>query len=233
MSAQIIPAILPATHAQLESDFVKVHALATSHNKIHVDVADGIFVPHTTYPLHRSDTFTEVDCLPHGDTSGAVHFSVHCMVAHPERVVPMYIRAGASEVIIHIESFHSLESLETCCAMWNVHNVKVTLAVLLHTSISRLVHAMEVTHIDRVLLMSITSPGRQGALFDRHVLTHIREVKRLYPSAHISVDGGLNAETIGEVLAEGVDACVVGSHIMNAKDMQEVYERLVKISMLY
>jgi ribulose-phosphate 3-epimerase len=230
MSIKIIPAILPATHEQMETDFFKVGSLETGHNIIHVDVADGIFVPHTSYPLRHGDTFTELDCLPHSEIAHGAHFSVHCMVAHPEQVVPMYIRAGASEVIIHIESFRSVDMLEVHCAQWNVRGVRVVLASLLHTSIAHLVECMERARIDHVLLMAITSPGRQGSPFDRHILTHIRELKRLYPSAHISVDGGLNAETIGEVLAEGVDRCIVGSHLLHAKDIHEVYERLVKIA---
>jgi ribulose-phosphate 3-epimerase len=232
MSVKIIPAILPATYEKMESDFLKVAHLATGHGLVHIDVADGIFVPYTTYPLHHTDTFTEVDCLPHGDSSHDARFSVHCMVAHPEQVVPMYIRAGAAEVIIHIESFRSIDMLEVHCAQWNVRGVRVVLASLLHTSVAHLVACMERARIDHVLLMSIASPGRQGSPFDRHILTHIRELKRLYPSAHITIDGGLNAETIGEVLAEGVDRCVVGSHLLHAKDIQEVYERLVKISVL-
>lgn len=230
MSVQIIPAILPATHAQLEEDFLKVSGLGEERSKVHIDVADGIFVPHTTYPLHHRDSFTEFDCLPHGRRVHTKQFSVHCMVAHPEQIVPMYIRAGAAEVVIHIESFATLDLLEVHCAQWNVRGVRVVLGSLLQTPVHTLADAMTRTHIDDVLLMSITYPGKQGAPFDRHVLTHIRELKRLYPSARITVDGGINIETIDELLDVGVDACVVGSHLLLAKNIEEVYERLLLVT---
>lgn len=228
--ARIVPAVLPATKEELDLEFRTLALLPTEHKKIHIDVADGIFVPHTTYPFHHNDAFTEIDCLPQFSHNETRHMSVHCMVAHPERVVPMYIRAGASEVIIHIESFSDMALLEACVAMWNVHDVKVVLASLLHTPVETLVTCMERTHIDRVLLMSIAHPGKQGTPFDRFVLTHIHELLRLYPSARIAVDGGLNAETIDEVLAAGVEECVVGSHLLHAKDILQVYERLVAIA---
>jgi pentose-5-phosphate-3-epimerase len=120
-----------------------------------------------------------------------------------------------------------MELLETHAATWNVRGVRVVLAALLHTPIERLVDAMQRTHTDDVLLMSIASPGQQGAPFDRHVLYHIRELKRLYPSARVTLDGGIHIETIGDAVAEGVDACIVGSHLINARDIQEVYDRLI------
>jgi ribulose-phosphate 3-epimerase len=228
-TVKIIPAILPQTKADMFEMFARVERLPLADKLVHLDVADGIFVPFTTYPLAHGDTLTEVDCIPHGTFERGLHFSVHFMVAHPERIVPVYLKAGAAEVIIHIESFASLELLEACCAMWNMQNVRIVLASLMSTPVQRLVDCMEVTRIHRVLLMSIAHAGQQGSPFDRFVLTHIHELLRLYPSARITVDGGLNAETITEVLSAGVERCVVGSHLLHAKNIEEAYERLVRM----
>jgi ribulose-phosphate 3-epimerase len=226
----IIPALLAVTREQLDADFATVSELATAHRTVHIDIADGILVPSTTYPFGEHDVFTEMDCLPHIVREQGVRFSVHCMVSRPERVVPVYIRAGVSEVIVHIESFPTLAQLEACCAMWNVRDVRVVLAKFLSTPVERLLAAMQRTRIHHVLLMSIGAAGRQGSEFDRHVLTHMHELIRQYPSAHITVDGGVNVGTLTDVVTAGASSCVVGSHLLRAKDIQQVYARLVAIT---
>jgi pentose-5-phosphate-3-epimerase len=46
----------------------------------------------------------------------------------------------------------------------------------------------------------------------------------------MTVDGGINIETIGEVIGVGAQECVVGSHLLQAKNIEEVYSRLEMVA---
>jgi pentose-5-phosphate-3-epimerase len=221
----IVPAVLAHTQKQLFEGFAHVAKLRPMPHKVHVDIADGVHVGHTTYPFVHGDSLTELDCLPQNIPHG-VQVSVHCMVAHPERVVPVYIRAGVSEVCLHVESFSDIALLETCCAMWSVRGAHVVLAKYLTTPVQRLVECMERTHIDKVLLLSILYAGKQGSPFDRHIVTHMNELLRLYPSAHICIDGGVRPKHIAELCAHGAKEIIVGSYVMHAEHAQRAYDEL-------
>ena len=81
--------------------------------------------------------------------------------------------------------------------------------------------------IDVVQVMSIARIGYQGEAFDDRALMRIRTLKTRYPHVMISVDGGINEETIGECVFAGADVCSVGSVLAGAENPQEAYDALM------
>ncbi len=86
--------------------------------------------------------------------------------------------------------------------------------------------------LDFVLLMSV-NPGFAGQAFLPQALDKARRLKRMIEissaSVEIEMDGGIDRDNIGRVVAAGVEVCVVGSAIFAAGDplamMSELRER--------
>jgi ribulose-phosphate 3-epimerase len=82
---------------------------------------------------------------------------------------------------------------------------------------------------DLVLLMSV-NPGFGGQEFIPGILDKVREVAGQRdvhnPSTLLAVDGGVNAENSGELVAAGVDVLVAGSALFKAADPREIIQRM-------
>lgn len=72
--------------------------------------------------------------------------------------------------------------------------------------------------VDMILLMSVRS-GEGGQRYMREVTEKIREARRRYGGKMIQVDGGVNEETIREVVEAGANNLVIGSYITKAEDL--------------
>ena len=75
---------------------------------------------------------------------------------------------------------------------------------------------------DLFLLMTV-NPGFGGQSFIPASLNKIGRLRQMLSAAglktHIQVDGGINAETVKDVVAAGADVLVAGSYIYGAKDV--------------
>jgi ribulose-phosphate 3-epimerase len=98
------------------------------------------------------------------------------------------------------------------------------------TPVELLVDALP--RLDYVLLMSV-NPGFSGQAFLPQSLEKARRLKRMIEisgaSVEIEMDGGIDRDTIGRVVAAGVEVCVAGSAIFAAGDpvamMSELRQR--------
>ena len=84
-------------------------------------------------------------------------------------------------------------------------------------------------HIDQVLVMSV-KPGKGGQKFMEEILYKIETLKdiREENGYHyiISVDGGINNETINLVKEAGADMVVSGSYVCKSENYNERIESL-------
>jgi ribulose-phosphate 3-epimerase len=85
------------------------------------------------------------------------------------------------------------------------------------TPVEHLIDIFE--RLDYVLLMSV-NPGFSGQAFIPRALDKARRLRALLAQANrsidIAMDGGIDHDTIGRVVAAGVETCVVGSAIFGA-----------------
>jgi pentose-5-phosphate-3-epimerase len=74
--------------------------------------------------------------------------------------------------------------------------------------------------------MSIDPIGMQGKQFDTRALKRIEQLRVMFPHLEISIDGGMNAQTIPAVLTSGGSRAVVGSITSDPLTARARYEQL-------
>lgn len=196
------PSLLSADFSDLK---VAVKQIEDNHaSAVHIDVMDGIFVPEITYgqPVVRS--IRKLTNLP---------FDVHLMVEHPENQINSFIEAGADWITFHIEATSHAHRL---VQLIHEKGKKAGIAINPATPISVLSEILEIADI--ILVMTV-NPGFGGQKLIPSCVKKISELKKIRDEKKynylISVDGGVNSQTLKLVLDSGVDIVVSGSAFFN------------------
>jgi ribulose-phosphate 3-epimerase len=182
---------------------------------VHVDVMDGHFVPNLTFgpPVVRAlATRTELV------------LDVHLMVANADRLLDLYLDAGAGWVSVHWEAVTHLDrTLERIRAAGRKAGVALNPA----TPVEVLRDVLPA--LDFVLLMSV-NPGFSGQSFIPYVLEKARrlraEIDRRSLDVALEIDGGVAEGNLLEVRDAGLDVAVVGSGIFGTDDPVATTRRL-------
>lgn len=200
------PALAPSL---LSADFSDLKAAINQIEKnngtvVHIDVMDGQFVPEITYGQPVVRTIRKLTDLP---------FDVHLMVEHPENQINTFIDAGADWVTFHIEATPHAHRL---IQMIHEKGKKAGIALNPATPVSALQEILEC--VDVVLVMTV-NPGWGGQKLIPSCVNKIAELKKIREEKGynylISVDGGVNNDTLQSVLDAGVDVFVSGSAFFN------------------
>ena len=202
---QIAPSILSANFAALGRDIAAVERGGA--DLIHIDVMDGHFVPNITIgqPVVRAIKRTATCPL-----------DVHLMIEEPDRYVDDFVTAGANMLSVHVEVTPHLH--RTIDHIKNL-GVKAGAALNPSTPVSTLVEIASA--LDFVLVMSV-NPGFSGQAFIRQGLDKVRRVRevltRAGSSAHVAIDGGIDAGSAVEAVAAGASILVAGKAIFGTSD---------------
>lgn len=181
---------------------------------IHFDVMDGRFVPPITIgPLVAESIAERVHA------AGAA-LDVHLMIAEPGRQVEAFAAAGADSINIHVEA--DAHAHRTLAAIREA-GCKAGIALNPGTPPEAVSQLGEVADI--VLCMSV-NPGWGGQAFIESSPLKVARLAELLPEAVISVDGGVDAETVGSVAAAGASLFVAGSAVFGADDPAEAYRSI-------
>lgn len=208
---KIAPSILSADFARLGEEIKAVEAAGCDY--IHVDVMDGHFVPNLTLGPPVIKSIRKVTDLP---------LDVHLMINPAQPHLEAYAAAGADIITVHVEADAHLDrSLQMIRGFGKRAGVTLNPA----TPASTLRHVID--QVDLILVMSV-NPGFGGQSFIRSQLDKIREIKDMIGDRDIEleVDGGINAETAGEVIAAGANVLVAGSAVFNSGDYAANIEKL-------
>ncbi|MFH1399542.1 MAG: ribulose-phosphate 3-epimerase [Candidatus Woesearchaeota archaeon] len=199
--------ILDANFGNLQAEVDKV----ANADFLHFDIMDGHFVPNLSFgPQVVKEIQTKLPKV------------VHLMISNPEDHWEKFANAGASMIIMHLESSHELE--ETITKIKN-KKIKVGLAVSPQTQLHWLPFYLD--KVDQILLMTV-QPGVGGQKFLYEILPKIDELRQM-TSLSIAVDGGINAETGKLCMLAGADILGGGSFIFKSKDPTKQVEILKKI----
>lgn len=216
---EIIPAIMPRDYKDLDekiSLFVGVVPL------VQLDIMDGKFVPTRTWPYPKDAHFDaiskEEEGMPRWEE---MNFEVDLMIENPELVVTKWVSAGASRIIVHVESMKDFEIIRSAVP---AGLIELGLAINTTTPLSALDPHLD--HIDFVQCMGIARIGFQGEAFDERVLDHVRALRVTHPNLPISIDGSVNFDTARTLVEAGATRLVSGSAILEADDFTQAIARL-------
>lgn len=203
-SIKIAPSILSADFAHL-GDHVK-QAETGGADWIHVDVMDGHFVPNITIGPLIVRSLRPVTRLP---------LDVHLMIEQPERYIAAFAEAGADCITVHVETCPHLHR-----TIQQIKELGVQAGVTLNpaTPLSSLTEILP--DVDLVLIMSV-NPGFGGQSYIPGSTAKIARLRHMLDdigsAAEIEVDGGVNTDTIREIVDAGATVLVAGSAVFNQK----------------
>jgi len=198
----LAPSLLSADFSSLESAIKQIEN--NNGSVVHIDVMDGQFVPEITYGQPVVRTIRKLTKLP---------FDVHLMVEHPENQINSFADAGADWITFHYEATaHSHRLIQ----MIHERGLKAGVAICPGTPVAVLSELL--SSVDIILVMTV-NPGWGGQKIIPSCVDKVVELKKLREEKGynylISVDGGVNNETIGSVVDAGSDVIVSGSAFFN------------------
>lgn len=194
----ISPSIIASDFAHIADEVAACEA--ANADWIHVDVMDGHFVPTITVGPLFTAGLKRVTKLP---------LDVHLMISEPEKYLEDFASAGADIITVHVETCPDLPRV-----VERIKSLGCKAGITLNpaTPASALDSALPLA--DLVLVMSV-QPGYSGQKFMPEMLAKTEELRNklnaLRSSAHLEVDGGMNAETIPLMKQAGANVFVTGN----------------------
>jgi ribulose-phosphate 3-epimerase len=214
---EILPSILAADFARLADEIAKVEQAGVK--MLHVDVMDGHFVPNLTLgpPVVRS--IRKVTKLT---------LDVHLMITDPDRYAPVFIEAGADQILVHQEV---CQHLDRTLRMVQSEGARAGVVINPATPVSTLDEVLDVA--DYVLVMSV-NPGFGAQRFIPNTLRKVRQLdarrRELGLQLPIEIDGGISLENIGDVVRAGCNWIVAGSTIFGSDDPATTVARMQQLA---
>lgn len=213
MSVLIAPSILAADFAHLSRD---VEMLNNSDaDWIHVDIMDGRFVPNISFGFPVCEAIYRYAKKP---------LDYHLMIEEPEKYIEAFKNVGANSITVHYEACtHLHRVLQEIKSL----GCKAGIAINPHTNVQLLEDVIRDT--DLVCIMSV-NPGFGGQSFIENTYKKVRILKELITDAGantlIEIDGGVNAQNAGALIAAGADVLVAGSFVFKSNEPENTIKEL-------
>ncbi|MHB0859501.1 MAG: ribulose-phosphate 3-epimerase [Anaerolineae bacterium] len=197
---RIAPSILSADFGCLGEQVREAEEAGADY--IHVDVMDGHFVPNITIGPLVVRALRPITRLP---------LHTHLMIEQPERYIDAFVKAGSDMVTVHVETCPHLHR-----TIQQIREAGAQAAVTLNpaTPLGALEEVLSL--VDLVLVMTV-NPGFGGQEMIPETLDKVRRLRCMGQERGlrylIEVDGGVNAETVTDVVLAGADVLVMGAAV--------------------
>ena len=182
---------------------------------LHLDVMDGHFVPNLSFGVPIVEAVRRVTDLA---------LDVHLMISDPGRYIEPFREAGADLITIHIEAVPDPTFL-----LAQIRGLGAAAGLALNPPTP--VQAVEeyLDQCDLVLTMSVM-PGFGGQPFQPVALEKLRRLREKGGSdLLLSIDGGVNLDTIGLCAEAGAQLFVTGTALLGYEDYRK---RLAELTTL-
>jgi ribulose-phosphate 3-epimerase len=207
MKIELAPSILSANFAQLGADAQQ--AIDGGGTVLHLDVMDGHFVPNITIGPPVVKWIRKVIQVP---------LDCHLMIENPDQFVPEFAEAGADWISVHQEACIHLDRTLHLIAS---HGCKPGVVLNPATPVEALTEVLDLVH--HVLIMSV-NPGFGGQKFIPNSLNKIAALARMRSERNleyrIEVDGGVDLETVSDIVKAGAELLVAGNAVFGRGDIR-------------
>jgi len=182
---------------------------------IHVDLMDGKFVENKNFTIANvtkilSNTRKKLD--------------IHLMTLKPEKYFEDLAMLNSEYVTFHVEA---VKNAKDTIEKLNMLGLKTGISINPETDLEKIKEYLPL--IDQVLVMSV-HPGKGGQEFIPEVITKIDELIKLRNDFNynyiISVDGGINNESIDYLKDKDIDMVVSGSYICHSDNFNHQIDTL-------
>lgn len=217
MSIRIAPSILSADFGKLDEEIHKVEEAGAQ--LIHVDVMDGHFVPNITIGPPVVKSIRKTTKLP---------LDVHLMISDPDKYIPAFVDAGADMLTVHAEATVHLDR-----TLNFIRSLKAGVGVSINpaTPLTAVEYALGLA--DMLLIMTV-NPGFGGQKFIPYTLEKVRGARQVIENRSyrcvIEVDGGIDTDTLPDVVRAGAEVLVAGSAIFHAPDPARKIKEMLEIA---
>lgn len=210
---EILPSILAANFARLGEEIAAMEQAGAS--LLHVDIMDGHFVPNLTMGPPVVSSIRKVTKLK---------LDLHLMITDPDRYAPMFIEAGADQVLVQQEV---CPHLDRTLRMIQSEGALAGVVINPATPVAMLDDVLDV--VDYVLVMSV-NPGFGGQKFIPNSLKKVRELARMRQERRlnfaIEIDGGIAVDNVGDAVRAGCDWIVTGTSIFHTPDSKIAFQEM-------
>ncbi|MGC8899637.1 MAG: ribulose-phosphate 3-epimerase [Candidatus Micrarchaeia archaeon] len=202
---EIVPAILVKNR---EEFLRRIELVKPYVKKVQIDVMDGVFVPNKTIGIR------ELRNLPAG-----MGYEFHWMVNEPEKWIEKI--KGDFLHSVHVEARMDFKKVKEVAKR---NGGRVGLAINPPTPVE-MVFPYE-KESEEVMVMAV-NPGFSNQKYIPQVEEKIKTLRNRNKDMTISVDGGINVETIGRAAKAGANKFYVASAIFSAQDIGRAVEELM------
>lgn len=188
----------------------QLHNLKAFAKRIHIDLMDGDFAP-TVSPSISESVWPK-----------SMLADLHIMYRQPLKTLSDVIALHPNLVIVHEEA----ENVASFVHELHEERIRVGIALLSGTPTTKLSQYINV--IDHVLIFS-GNLGHHGGTADLSLLDKAREIRIMRPDIEIGWDGGINADNIRILAANGIDVLNIGGAIQGSSDPTGAYNNLSQL----
>ena len=181
----------------------------SSADYIHVDLIDGIFCGERNYKIQEiiedlKDVKKKID--------------IHLMVNHPKEEIQCLAKLNPSCMTVPVEIPNVSEYID----LIKSYSIPVGLSINPETPLTNILPFLD--SIDVVLVMTV-HPGKGGQEFMENVLPKLQEIYKIKKNFEISIDGGINDQTVS-LVSPYADRVVSGSFICMQEDFESQIAKL-------
>lgn len=188
---KLSPSVASANLLNIENELYRI---GNDYETLHVDIEDGNFVPNITFGFKMLKQLREHSNKP---------FSVHLMVRRPEDYIDKLFEYQCECIFIHVESTMYIKKI-----LQEIKNKGIKAGIAFNPATMIDGYRYLINEIDAILLMT-SEPDTEENKFDECLNDKIQNCKNMFKK-ELWCDGGITEIKIKELMAFGVDCCVVG-----------------------